>query len=266
MAEYYLIALSINLGEASYNLYLSSAYKNNIRFILKAIRDLLLLYVAYVLPLRQLFLRQLKLGQARRDSRQFIALITKEKFSVKKQVNFNLEEGVEEDIKDELDLIALAKLSNYSYYIFNYIYARLYLAKQVVLVIGTSSSKSLIFIVGALVADAWTTILVLPILALLIIILVEAACTKTFLNYAYNLFLKYNKLVKPRIIRELINRSNIKYLVSRETRPSTLIKKAANLDKVALLANMLGCLLYTAKSRLDKEKAAILSRWLSNAD
>ena len=36
----------------------SGTYKDNIRFILKAIRDLLLSYVAYVLPLRQLFLRQ----------------------------------------------------------------------------------------------------------------------------------------------------------------------------------------------------------------
>ena len=40
----------------------SGAYKDNIRFLLTAIRDLLLLYIAYVLPLRQLFLRQQTLG------------------------------------------------------------------------------------------------------------------------------------------------------------------------------------------------------------
>ncbi|TVY22160.1 hypothetical protein LHYA1_G009242, partial [Lachnellula hyalina] len=81
-----------------------------------------------------------------------------------------------------------------------------HLAKQVVLVIRTSSSKSLIFIVDVLVTNARTIILVLPIvilqgdmlrryhlivntkqLALLIIILVEATYIKTFLNYAYSL-------------------------------------------------------------------------------
>jgi hypothetical protein len=36
----------------------SGAYKDNIRFIPKAISDLLLPYIAFVLPLRQLFLRQ----------------------------------------------------------------------------------------------------------------------------------------------------------------------------------------------------------------
>jgi len=36
----------------------SGAYKDNIRFLLKAIGDLLLTYTTYVLPLRQLFLRQ----------------------------------------------------------------------------------------------------------------------------------------------------------------------------------------------------------------
>jgi hypothetical protein len=34
----------------------SGVYKDNIRFLPKAIRDLLLAYIAYVLPLRQLFL------------------------------------------------------------------------------------------------------------------------------------------------------------------------------------------------------------------
>ena len=56
--------------------------------------------------------------------RQFAASITKEKFSIKERANFDLKEGVGEDIKDELDLVALAKLSNYSYYTFNHVYAR----------------------------------------------------------------------------------------------------------------------------------------------
>jgi hypothetical protein len=51
-------------------------------------------------------------------------LITKEKFFVKEQANFNLKEGIGEDIKDELDLVTLAKLSNHTFYTFNYTYAR----------------------------------------------------------------------------------------------------------------------------------------------
>jgi hypothetical protein len=42
-------------------------------------------------------------------------------------------------------------------------------------------------------------------------------------------FIEYNKLVKPRIIRESTNRPNIKYMVSLETRPSALIEKTTNL-------------------------------------
>ena len=56
--------------------------------------------------------------------RQFAASITKEKFSVKERANFDLEDGIREDIKDELDLIALAKQSNHSYYTFNHAYVR----------------------------------------------------------------------------------------------------------------------------------------------
>jgi hypothetical protein len=36
-------------------------------------------------------------------------LISKEKFSVKERANFDLEESIREDIKDELDLVALAE-------------------------------------------------------------------------------------------------------------------------------------------------------------
>ena len=42
-------------------------------------------------------------------------------------------------------------------------------------------------------------------------------------------FIKHNKLVRPRIIRESTNRLNIKYMVSFETGPRALIKRAANL-------------------------------------
>jgi hypothetical protein len=45
-------------------------------------------------------------------------------------------------------------------------------------------------------------------------------------------FIEHNKLVKPRIIRESTNRLNIKYMVSRETGPGALIKRAANLVQV----------------------------------
>jgi superfamily II DNA helicase RecQ len=45
-------------------------------------------------------------------------------------------------------------------------------------------------------------------------------------------FIQQNKLVRPRVVRELINRSNIKYTVSRQTGPGTLIQKAATLAKI----------------------------------
>jgi hypothetical protein len=137
----------------------SGAYKDNIRFLPKAIGVLLLQYVTYVLPLRQLFLRQQKPGAlispylwAKLDGsvwpdgtisacltkactrakvprlhtsnwRQFAASISKEKFSAKERANFDLEDNLGEDIEDELDLIALAEQSNHSYHTFNHGYA-----------------------------------------------------------------------------------------------------------------------------------------------
>jgi hypothetical protein len=137
----------------------SGAYKDNIRFLPKAVGDLLLSYIAYVLPLRQLFLRQQTPGAlislylwAKLDGtiwadrtlsacltkayarakvprlhtsnwRQFAVSITKEKFSVKERANFDLEEGVGEDIEDELDLVVLAELSNHTFHTFNHAYA-----------------------------------------------------------------------------------------------------------------------------------------------
>jgi hypothetical protein len=55
---------------------------------------------------------------------QFAISITKEKFSIKERANFDLEEGVREDIEDELDLITLIELSNYTFYTFNHTYTR----------------------------------------------------------------------------------------------------------------------------------------------
>ena len=56
---------------------------------------------------------------------QFIVSITKEKFSVKEQANFDLENSIGEDIKDELDLITLVELNNHTYYIFNHVYTNI---------------------------------------------------------------------------------------------------------------------------------------------
>ncbi|KFZ23101.1 hypothetical protein V502_02420 [Pseudogymnoascus sp. VKM F-4520 (FW-2644)] len=274
----------------------SGVYKDNIRFLPKAIGDLLLTYIAYVIPLQQMFLRQ-----------QTLASITKEKFAAKERANFNMEDNMGDDIEDELDLVALAELSNHSYHTFNHAYAgtttltmntllhrsyraseswrtffqfdhilqgkrlrgtsetlslqmldaskqgqfcrkgaysradleavacRLYNmpkmklrilgqrdgllamvgphpAEQVLLVMGTGSGKSLVFMVGACVADARTTILVLPMVALcgdmldrchrvdiqpliwsidrrdsasLVIMSAKAVCTESFLEYAH---------------------------------------------------------------------------------
>ena len=98
-------------------------------------------------------------------------------------------------------------------------------------------------------------------------------------------FIEHNKLVRPRIIRESTNRPNIKYMVSFETGPGALIKRAANLvqvywpkqeifdhsrdkiivycrtrEEVALLAELLQCPSYTSESGSEEEKAAILSK------
>ena len=48
----------------------------------------------------------------------------KEKFSIKERANFELKENAAaEDIEDELDLIAMAEQSNYTYHTFNHAYA-----------------------------------------------------------------------------------------------------------------------------------------------
>jgi superfamily II DNA helicase RecQ len=90
-------------------------------------------------------------------------------------------------------------------------------AKQVVLVIRTGCSKTLVVMIGAAIADAGTTILILPIVALqgdmlrrfhqvgirpliwfmdckqsalLVIVSAEAACSQSFLEYAHVLVSK----------------------------------------------------------------------------
>jgi superfamily II DNA helicase RecQ len=187
-------------------------------------------------------------------------------------------------------------------------------AKQVVLVIRTSCGKTLVIMTAAAIADAGTTILVLPTVALqgdmlrrchqvgicpliwsmdykqsalLVIMSAEAACTQSFLECCHiqvskqrlarivvdeghltitasdyrpcmaqpgwyirqvrtqtvwltatlppgmeEEFMKYNKLVRPKIVQELTNRPNIKYMVSYETGPGSLVKKAADLIQV----------------------------------
>lgn len=56
--------------------------------------------------------------------RQVAASITKEKFSVKEQANFNLGEiAASEEVEDEVELAFLAGMSNHSFRTFNYAYA-----------------------------------------------------------------------------------------------------------------------------------------------
>ncbi|KAI3567780.1 hypothetical protein IWW34DRAFT_641690 [Fusarium oxysporum f. sp. albedinis] len=138
----------------------TGAEKDNIRFLPPAVGDLLLTYLAFVPPLRQVFLRQSKPGALlspylwsklsgevwgdgmvssclRRAStraevprfqvawwRQVAASITKEKFSPKEQANFNLHEiATLDEVEDETELADLAGMSNHSFRTFNFAYA-----------------------------------------------------------------------------------------------------------------------------------------------
>ena len=125
----------------------------------KDLGDLLLQYLGYVQPLRQVFLRQrepkalispylwttldgkvwpdgtvaacLKRACAHAQIprlhtlhwRHFSAAICKEKLSARDNANFSSEDVTIEDIEDELDLAALALQSNHSYATFNMTYA-----------------------------------------------------------------------------------------------------------------------------------------------
>jgi hypothetical protein len=140
----------------------SGAYKENVRFLPRAVGNLLLDYLAYVMPLRQLFLRQPKpkalispylwarldgtvwpdstlsscLAQACARAqvprlhtvnwRHFSVAICKEKFSRKEQANFGLDDSSQDNDKlgeDEQDLVAMAVQSNHSFRTFNLGYA-----------------------------------------------------------------------------------------------------------------------------------------------
>jgi hypothetical protein len=138
----------------------TGAEKDNIRFLSPAVGDLLLAYLAFVPPLRQVFLRQSKPGallspylwsklggEVWRDGmvssclrracaraevpqfqvawwRQVAASITKEKFSPKEQANFHLHEiATLDEVEDETELADLAGMSNHSFRTFNFAYA-----------------------------------------------------------------------------------------------------------------------------------------------
>jgi superfamily II DNA helicase RecQ len=109
------------------------------------------------------------------------------------------------------------------------------LAKQVVLVTGTGSSKTLVIMIRAAITDARTTILVLPIITLrgdmlrrfhevgirpliwsvncrrsasLVIMLAKAACTQGFLEYCYIL------VSKQKLDRIVINEGHLTIIAS----------------------------------------------------
>ncbi|KAI8401489.1 hypothetical protein FOFC_18358 [Fusarium oxysporum] len=134
--------------------------KDNIRFLPPAVGNLLLTYLAFVLPLRQAFLHLSKPGallspylwsklggEVWSDGmvssclpracvraevpqfqvawwRQVAASITKEKFSAREQANFDMGEiAASEEVEDEADLAYLAGMSNHTFRTFNYSYA-----------------------------------------------------------------------------------------------------------------------------------------------
>jgi superfamily II DNA helicase RecQ len=99
-------------------------------------------------------------------------------------------------------------------------------------------------------------------------------------------FLKQNKLVRPRIVRESTNRRNIKYVISVESR--NLLDCAVDLirtywpthvfdhgrDKIMVYCNyiddvrdlgaMLDCPTYTSESGTWEDKARVVQEWLAN--
>ena len=137
----------------------SGNYKENIRFLPHAIGRLFIQYIAFVIPLRQLFLWQSSPGTqispylwAQPDNkpwsdgtisnklrsackvagipgfqvawwRQVAASITKEKFSPREHQYFDNNHDIDEDIDDESLLVALAEQSNHTYRTMNHLYA-----------------------------------------------------------------------------------------------------------------------------------------------
>ncbi|KAH7199166.1 hypothetical protein BKA60DRAFT_583095 [Fusarium oxysporum] len=110
--------------------------KDNIRFLPPAVGNLLLTYLAFVLPLRQAFLRQSKPGallspylwsklggEVWRDG-MVSSCLRREKFSAREQANFDIGEiAASKEVEDKADLAYLAGMSNYSFRTFNYSYA-----------------------------------------------------------------------------------------------------------------------------------------------
>ncbi|KAG8673877.1 hypothetical protein FPOAC1_007196 [Fusarium poae] len=131
--------------------------------------------------------------------------------------------------------------------------------EQVIVVLATGSGKTLVFMVGATLAGAETTILILPTVALrgskksapIVVVSAEAACTEAFLDMSQlawhvrqirtqtvwltatlppiyqELFFEHNKLVRPHIVRESTNRPNIRYIVQQERGLGNLCEQAA---------------------------------------
>ncbi|ELR07740.1 hypothetical protein GMDG_08537 [Pseudogymnoascus destructans 20631-21] len=134
----------------------SGLYKDNVRFLPRAIGDMLLDYIAYVIPLQQIFLRQqqpkalispylwaktggvwsdgavtacLRRACARADIPslhtanwcQMSMSICKEKFGGGDRASFDLEGDAGDD--EESELMAMAEQSNHSYRTFNQAYA-----------------------------------------------------------------------------------------------------------------------------------------------
>ncbi|KAK3935784.1 hypothetical protein QBC46DRAFT_367343 [Diplogelasinospora grovesii] len=194
----------------------SGAGRDNIRFLPKAIGDLLLMYVARPGALLSPYLWSRLGGEAWKDGtvssclrkacaragvpqfqvawwRQVAASITKEKFSAKERANFDLEDMACEDIGDEADLTDLAGMSNHTVHTFNHAYA------------GTTTlTMTVLLHRGYRASASWRNLFRLDHIlkvgvksyvwspgssrsAPLIIVSAEAACTPGFLEYAHRL-------------------------------------------------------------------------------
>jgi superfamily II DNA or RNA helicase len=137
----------------------TGTYKDNIRFLPKMIGDMLLQFLAFVQPLRQIFLRQkdpkalitsylwatldgkvwpdgkvtqcLQRACARAkiarlhtlNWRHFSVAICKEKFSAHELTSFGSQDITADDVEDESDLASMALQSNHSVSVFNRGYA-----------------------------------------------------------------------------------------------------------------------------------------------
>ncbi|KAL5611020.1 hypothetical protein FOBRF1_007137 [Fusarium oxysporum] len=170
--------------------------KDNIRFLPPAVGNLLLTYLAFVLPLRQAFLRQSKPGALLSPYlwSKLGGEVWRDGF-----VQGRLPKKMESP-RPPRDAM-LATMGPRA-------------PEQVIVVLATGSGKTLVFMVGATLAGAETTILILPTVALrgnmlgrldkvalkhhvgrpgskksapIVVVSAEAACTEAFLEYANRL-------------------------------------------------------------------------------